>query len=148
MMKQLLTEQQIIDIARHKGWFSFRRGVRGNFPHRQHRQICEALAAKGILKFNGANYTEISYAFISVPGCQKAAEKHRLTKKGMIGSRFSEQRVIDIIKRKGQVVAQRKPQSRKQTSLSDQCKNLMKKGKIALKFKTDKTVVYELTEGA
>lgn len=144
MKQQLLTEQQIIDIARHKGWFSLRRGVRGNFPHRQHRQICESLAAKGILRFNGAGYTDISYVFISVPGCPKAAEKYRLTKKGMIGSRFCEQRVLDIIKRKGQVIVQRKPQSRKQTSLSDQCKNLLNKGKIALKLQTDKTIVYEL----
>lgn len=140
-----LTEEQIINIAKREPFYIRTDGYSSMALRRAHRTICNKLCSEGVLKFDGSNYTGIYFSFVSIPGCPKLAEQYRLRKKGLTGNRFSKERVLGIVKEKGFIATMRKPKSRKQQSLANQCQNLLNKGLLSIKETTDKTVIYHIT---
>ncbi len=138
-----LTEQQIINIARNKPFSVRTDGFGSRSLNAEHRRICESLCAKGVLRFNSAGYTGINYVFVSLPGCPVSARDYQLRKAGMKGTRFSKQRVLEILERRGRVVCQRKPKTKKQQSLADQCRNLFLAGTLVIEKSAGASIVYK-----
>ncbi|OUV22895.1 MAG: hypothetical protein CBC55_02330 [Gammaproteobacteria bacterium TMED95] len=141
-MRKIYSESEIISIAKSNGGFSFKKSLYGQKPDREHARICKALEQQGVLRFASAGYKDIHYAFISYPGCPRAAEKARLQKKGMIGAKFSPERLRKILKRKGELIAKNKPKTRKEQSFAGQCKRMVELGEIAIKEKKDGVIIY------
>lgn len=142
MNRTILTEQQIVDIAKHKGTFSFKASPYGRKPDKEHQKICKRLELQGVLRFNGAGRGSICYAFIAFPGCPKAAETARRRKKGEIGPRYNAERVVALVEKNGKVTARLKPKTRRERSLANQCQELVKKGVLEQTRKGDGEVVY------
>ncbi|APD92055.1 hypothetical protein BM525_19425 (plasmid) [Alteromonas mediterranea] len=141
-MRKTYSESEIISIAKSNGGFSFKKSLYGQKPDREHARICKALEQQGVLRFASAGYKDIHYAFISYPGCPRAAEKARLQKKGMIGAKFSPERLRKILERKGELIAKNKPKTRKEQSFAGQCKRMLELGELAIKDKKGGLVIY------
>lgn len=148
MRRKTLDAEQIIDIARRSGCFAFRASPYDQKPDRVHRSICKQLESKGVLAFAGKAKGQISYSFIAYPGCPKAAEKARLRKRGDIGPRFSTERVIAILERRGRLVAKSKPKTGRERSFAAQCQKLQEKGELVIQQKGDGQIVYVKPEAA
>lgn len=141
-MRKTYSEPEIISIAKKSGGFSFKKSLYGQKTDKEHARICRVLEQQGVLRFASAGYTDVHYAFISYPGCPRAAEKARLEKKGMIGAKFSPERLRKILKRKGELIAKNKPKTRKEQSFAGQCKRMVELGEIAIKEKKDGVIIY------
>ena len=139
MSKTEITKNEIIEIARRNGTFSTR--LCGHGWRKRLVSKCNELVREGVFSRGESHHGEISFKFISFPGCPKAvsALNKSRSQKNVYTTRNG---VISLLNSKGKLKAMKKPLRATYVSFAQHCKNLCDDGIIRLSHTDDNYIHY------
>lgn len=134
-----LTDEQILTIAKNHGFFSTNNtqvGYQGRIL-----KACMRLHKRGSLGKPRKHGNTLSFKFISLQGCPKAAQ--RFANDNLERKRFTTRKgVLSMLEKRGSLSAYKAPRSKKHQAFSDHCKNLLTEGLVKISTETAEKITY------
>ena len=134
-----LTDDQILAIAKSHGFFSTNNtqvGYQGRIL-----KACMRLHKRGSLGKPRKYGTVVSFKFISIQGCPKAAQ--RFASDNLKRKQFTTRKgVLSLLNERGSLCAYKSPRSKKHQAFLYHCKNLLSEGLVKVSVETAEKITY------